>query len=199
MSANSPDAFRDEIRNCTGLRGEALDLAISKLLAATGQYLHSMEMYEREGPSQLVRPLELCADKMETLAEELSAAPALVRETIGLSIDELRRRATVARQYAAFASEGAKKQRPILPGIYRDALARSAREILEPHCADLPRRMLRRAVAVVLDAAGAPSPNWSHDPGKFDRMMQRARRDTIAEEAKVRACETVARIGDVPI
>jgi len=188
--------FICEIRNCTGLSDGALDEVIAELCTAIEQHQGFMASYRQEGASLLAPALKKIAKKLDALHEAISAAPPLAREVVGLPIDDLPRRATVARQIAERAKDDAGKGRPILPGLYDEALARKACALLKPHCEDLPPDMLRRAVAAVLKAAGANYPDPKHNPDKFNAMMQPWPVSSVDEQAEAERAARRERLKD---
>ncbi len=194
MSQTLEDFIR-EIRNCTGLSDGALDSVVAKLCKAIEQHQGLMALYQQEGASALAPALRKIAKKLDALQETLCDAPPLAREVVGLSLDDLSGRASVARQIAKRAKEDVGKGRPTLPGFYDDALARKAYMILKLHCGDLPN--MRRGVAAVLRAAGASYPDPKHDSKKFDAMMQPWPVSPVDENAEKERAARRERLKDV--
>lgn len=90
------------------------------------------------------------------------------------------------------------KHRPAWVSGCRNYLARKAKEILERHSPKLPAADLRRAVAAVLDFAGARYPEPKNEGAKFDAMFSETSQ-LSAEEHEARAEELSERLRDVPI
>lgn len=188
-----PDSFRAELRKNTGTDGDVLDALMVRLRDAIAQAKALAEFYETESPAKRKKELDGCVQALGFLA----FAPAWARETVGLSSTDLFRRLTVVRQLALQAKSDIKSNRPI--GIWRDALARRARELLAPHCGEPPSIKLRLAVAAVLKEAGMHNLNPKKEGTRCDVMLRPLRGDKIADEAAARATKIKKKIGDIPI
>jgi hypothetical protein len=188
------DRLIEELRTCTGLDGVALD----QLVADLGVVIRVYRDHAGEGATRQAKDLAAwyadVAETWERLAALAENRPSGAIVSSLPDVRELTLRALHARADAKLHACVEPPNRPDWPGKCRDWLAQQARTVIERHNGELSPVDLRRAIKVVLDKVGAHYPGGAKDAGKFNRMMQSAQRDKIAEEADVRARGTAARI-----
>jgi hypothetical protein len=127
---------------------------------------------------EIVKWREGVVYECERIAADLAAfiqrAPDGVPERDLAELRELLRCAELARgrEQLRLRSVENPRHRPDVKGRSRDYLAQKAKEIIERYCGPLPPPDLRRAVAAVLEHAGADFiKDFTHEPTKFDAMF----------------------------
>jgi hypothetical protein len=190
-------AYKTILRASTKLEGEKLEKLLSDLNCAIGVYRdHTSEQAERRA-AKVSHFYDRVAREHEHLVELATSKPESV-------VHEQRHRARLARVEAELHSIHNPRNRPGWKGECRDYLARKAREIIEQHCnlhhMQISKPNLRRAVAAVLDYAGAPHLNPKKEGARFDAMfVEPARLSADELEARANKLADEKGLGDCPI
>jgi hypothetical protein len=164
--------YKAELRNVTKLEGEQLDKLIVDLEHPIKVYLDQTGDQSEKKAAETATWYEEVARAWERLITLAASAPAgMPQNDSALELEGLRHRARLAHADAQLHSVKNPKHRAAWKGRCRDYLARKAKEIIERHCGTLSEADLRRAVAAVLDRAGADYPEPWKNPTKFDAMF----------------------------
>jgi hypothetical protein len=191
--------YKSELRAASKLEGEQLDKLIVDLVHPIKVYLDQTGDQSEKKAAETADWYEEVARAWERLATLAANAPrGMSQYDLGLELEGLCRRARGARGDARLHSIKNPKHRPAWKSKCRDYLARKTKEIIERHCGTLSEADLRRAVAAVLDRAGADYPDPKNERAKFERMLTEPTR-LSPEELEARADELEKKLGDLPI
>lgn len=194
------DRLIAELRACLGLEGVSLDQLVADLGVLIAVYRDHASPKARSNAKQVAAWYAEVAETWERLAALAENRPDGAIVSSLPDARELTLHALQARADAKLHACDEPPNRPVWPGKCRDWLAQQAKAVIERHKGkgELSPVDLRRAVAAVFDEAGARCSDIKKHPERLDGMMQGAPRD-IDEEARRRARQVEARIGDRPL